>query len=308
MFFFVLMLVAPRAGLAAPEAPPKPEALKRFSLALNNVQAKPALLLVGRACGELVLADSTLGRGVISADWKDVTVEDALTDACKQLGASWKRVYLPPRTVPVADNVSQLYRSLRGLYAGGIVALEPDSDRGSILLSNSALPKGTRELMEGAGNDFRRAYLVLRPNVPLTQPAADDGGPWQPGQPLSAGKFARMQRDMAAALAQMTPEERQAALGAGIEAQMAVFGQNPQLMQQVVQDYSVLQTRLVISNPQIIGAVVQGIVQGHLDVLPQMTPEQRQELRDTGRDAFRQLPPDQLMQLMILMGRRAQPQ
>ncbi|MDH7568716.1 MAG: hypothetical protein QHJ73_03930, partial [Armatimonadota bacterium] len=242
-------------------------------------------------------------RGAITADWKEVTVEEALTEACRQIGAAWKRVYIPPGTAVNADNVSQIYRNLRALVAGGLVVLDPQTGRGTVLLLNTPLPNEYREVMEAPNTGFRRAYLVLREHVPLVpaQLPPDDGHPWQPGEPLTPAKMARLQADTLAALSRMSPEERQAALRAAAEAQMAIFAQNPQLLTQFVRETAGMQTQILTQHPELMQGVMQSAVQAQIEAMQQMTPEQRQEMVRAQQEMMRQIPPEQLRQLIELM-------
>ena len=268
---------------------------KRFSLSLKNENARATFYRIGKESGQTVLPDSTLNRGLVTAEWKDVTVEEALEAACKQLNASWRRVYLPPGTAANADNVSQIYRSL--------VAFEPGMGRGTVLLLNAKLPAEYEKVMEQPDTAFRRAYLDLRLHTPLVpqRAAGDDGKPWQPGDTLTPAKLARLSGDLLSALSQMSPEERQAALQAQIASQMEAFARNPQMMAQFVKESAGIQLQFMAQNPELVQTITQSAMQAQIEVIQQMTPEQRQAWAKAQMDVIKQIPPEQMKQLTDLM-------
>lgn len=290
---------APVAAAAEQEAP----APKRFSLTLEKEPPRAALARIAKESGELVLPDSTVNRGEVTATWKDVTVEEAVADLCRQVGLSWKRVYLPPGTAASGDNVSQIYRSLRALHAGGLVAFEPGSGRGTMLLLNVPLPQEYQSVMERPNTGFRRAYLVLNQHQPLVpgQQPVDDGEPWRPGEQLTPEKMARLQRDTMAALSQLSPEQRQAALQASMQSQMEIFTQNPQLMAQFVKEAGALQMRFVMEHPEVFQTVMQSAMQAQIEMLQEMPAEQLQQIMKMQMEAAKQIPPETMQRLMELM-------
>lgn len=300
--FLLPFLAGMAPAAAAEEAPAAPPAVKRISLAVRGERPRIALARVGELAGEAVLVDSTV-QAPITADWRDKSVEEVLDDACKALGVAWKRVYLPPGTAANPDNVSQIYRSLRALYAGGLVAFEPGSEKGTILLLNTKLPKDTQTVMEQPNSGFWRAYLVLDERKPLVPQAAppDDERPWQPGEPLTPKKMARMQREMFAALSRMAPEERQAAMAAAMVAQMDIFAQNPQLIAQFVKESATIHAQFMTQHPEMMQTITQAAMQAQIEALQEMTPEQRTTMLKAQMDAVKQIPKEQMQQLIELM-------
>lgn len=292
---------------ATPAAPAATEAApKRFSLSVKEEGPRVVFDLIARAVDERILVDSSVQGGRVTADWKDATLDEALTEACKQLGVAWKRVYVPPHTALVPDNVSQIYRTLRSLVAGGLVALEPGDDKASMLLLNAPLPANFRGVMEQPNTGFRRCVLVLNERVPLQtahSPAADEeSGAWQPGQPLTPRRMAALSRGLLVAMAQMSPEQRQAAMQMSLESQMEILSQNPQLLGQFVRESTGMQMQFMMRNPEMLQGVMQAAMQAQISAIQQMSPEQRQMLVQIQLQTLRSIPPDQMQQLMQLFG------
>lgn len=294
-----LFLLAPVLAAPEPQAPPTP---KPVTLTAKNEPAAKFLQRLREASGELILPDSTV-EGDVTGEWKDAKVGDVLTDVTKALKLSWKRLYLPPGTGMTGDNVSQVYRSLQALRTSGLVALDPDGQRGTILLLNASLPKDYTTTMEQPNSGFRRAYLVLNEKVPLV-PKVPEGAvqAWKPGDRLTPENYTKLSNEMLAALAQLPPEEREAVLRQAMEAQTRLMAQNPQLMAQMIREGAMMQFRFMTENPELTQMIVQTAMQAQLEALQSMTPEQLQAFAQMQADIIRQIPPEQLEQFARIMG------
>ena len=225
----VSLLAAP--VLAAPEAPaaPQPAAPKRLTLSAKGEPVAALLARVGEASGALILPDST-AVGKVTGEWQDAALEDVLTAIAGQLKLSWKRVYLPPGTAATGDNVSQIYRALRALQAGGLVALEPNGEHGTVLLLNTALPKEYRGVMEQPNSGFRMAYLVLNERVALARaPQVESVEAWRPGARMTPRHHTKLAND-SALIACRNCRRRSGRRCCAMESQLQIMVQNPQLM------------------------------------------------------------------------------
>ncbi len=299
----VSLLAAP--VLAAPEAPaaPQPAAPKRLTLSAKGEPVAALLARVGEASGALILPDST-AVGKVTGEWQDAALEDVLTAIAGQLKLSWKRVYLPPGTAATGDNVSQIYRALRALQAGGLVALEPNGEHGTVLLLNTALPKEYRGVMEQPNSGFRMAYLVLNERVALTPraPQVESVEAWRPGARMTPENYTKLANDMLIALSQLPPEERQAVLALAMESQLQIMVQNPQLMAQMIYESAGLQFKFIADNPELSRAIMQAGMQASIEAMQLMSPAQLQAFLRLQQELVKELPQEQLQQLMKLAG------
>jgi hypothetical protein len=62
-----------------------------------------------------------------------------------------------------------------------------------------------------------------------------------------------------------------------------------------------MQYDIVTKHPEFLGQMMQGAMQANIDMLRNMTPEQRQQMMQNQIELMKSIPPEQLQEMMELM-------
>jgi len=221
------------------------------------------LAKIGQDMRVAIVADSSVS-GKVTLGLKNKPLPEALDVLCKQLGLTWRRIFLPRNQNIAPDKLSEIIRALKALEVAGIFIEDPATGQGTSLMKNFPLQPGYDAQMTAGGSAFKAVYLVTDEKASKTAQARKEEKGSKDQKPGRVQRYVDIAREQMEMLMQMTPEERREAMMAGMQMFMNM---DPQARQQMMQ---------------------MGMQMG-MEMFQQMDPQMRQQLIEQSMQAFQQM-------------------
>lgn len=266
----ILMLAsAGFAQLAKPETTPTADAPKLVSFALDDEKVSKATDDIVKQAGVRILLEKT-AEVKITANVKEVPVEEALSVICKAGDLVWRQIFIRADS-PMLKNPETLAATLRmmeGLKFPDMIIQKTSGDENLIHVAKKsavdAVPTTLRK-------DMGMVAIYLITNDKAAKKALDKAN-------TNAEKYAKLQKEAMDLFMKMTPEEREQAMASGM-----------QLMQQMDPNYMNLSMQALMKNPD----VYQGIIQSSMDNMFKMPVENRRAMIRMQIQAMQMITPEQ---------------
>lgn len=272
MFACLLMAIAV-VGYAAEQVDPasvKPDASK-VSLKADDMPAADAFASLAKQSGMKILLESNV-KGKVTMSLKDVTLDTALTAACKGTNLVWRKVFIDPKSelIEKPDRFAATLRLMAGMSFPDLVVAGSSNNKIGVICQQK---QGVEDAQDKIVKDLGMApvYLVSNDAMVAAKEAAKN---------TTVSKYTDMAKQQLDMFAKMTPEEREQALG---ESMNLMDNVGPEYMASVMQ-------ALMNSNPETLRRIQ---ARGN-DMLFSMPAEQRRSMIKMNMDAMKSITPEQM--------------
>lgn len=283
-----VMLAMPILAYAVEQVDPasvKPDPSKVSLSASDGMPAAEAFESLARQSGMKILLESTV-KGKVTVSLKDVSLESALTAACKGTNMVWRKVYIDPKSelLDKPDRFAATLRLMSGLsFPDLVVAASSNNKIGVICQQKQGVEDAQDKIVKDLG--LAPVYLVSNDALVAAKEAQKN---------TAVNKFTQSYKDQIDMFMKMTPEEREQALMESLNlmdnigpeyfaaAMQALMNTNPQTLRRL----QARQTDMLFSLP---AEQRRAMIRMNMEAMKNITPEQQKILQEDAMAVMEEL-------------------
>jgi len=244
----VLLVAAITASAAAAENP-------KVALDAKEMPIEQAMAELGKQAGVQIICDPGL-KETVTGTFQSIELEKLLDTITKINNLKWQKLYLPaqPDQKPTLEQIKARAEMIAALTGGSIIVVDPATGKQKVFVEQE--PAAVSVSPDTLGR--KPVYLISKPKPPAKEPPQTKQDPLARMQSLEAERMKL--------LAQMTPEQRVAAMQ---QEMLAMMQLDPATRQQMMID--------------------------QFKARNNMDPQLRDQYRDMMRETFRAMREQRLM-------------
>lgn len=220
----------------------------KVTLDAKDLPIEQAMANLAKQAGVQIVCESGV-KGTLTGRFEDLELEKLLGVITKSNGLTWQKVYLPPPSEeqkPTLDQMKARADAVTAVTGGPIVVVDPATGKQKVYVEQEASAPSVD--LEKLG--LKPVYLVSKPKAAAATPSTAKA------DKDASNRFQALQNERVQLLAQMSPEQRVAAMQAEM---LAVFNMDPGVRAQFMADE----------------------MKARFNMDPQMRDQYRQLMRDT---------------------------
>lgn len=211
----LMMMAALAVSSWAAEAP-------KVTLEANSMPIDEAMADVAKQAGVQIVCDTGV-KGTVIGSFQAMELEKLLDTVTKVNNLKWQKLYLPAQAdkKPTVDQIKARVEAVAAVTGGTIVVVDPATGKQKLFVEQDA----TKPSVEPDKLGLKPVYIVSKPKAEVKDPKQDELAK------DAASKMRSLQDERMKLMAQMTPEQRMAAMQMEM---LSMMNADPALRQQMM--------------------------------------------------------------------------